>query len=49
MKKVTKTWDCEVAVRIKAKNVLKPPLNTAGPISFKAWVALSFLVPEIHT
>ena len=41
MKKVVNTWDVELAVKMKARNVLKPPLRTAGPIPFRVFVALS--------
>ena len=45
LKNVWKTWDFELASKMKAKNVENPPLTTAGPISVKAFFTLSFLVP----
>lgn len=36
---------CALIKRITPKNVLKPPLNTAGPIVRKASCALSVLEP----
>ena len=36
LKKVEKTWDLELARRMKARKVEKPPLNTAGPMSARA-------------
>ena len=39
------TWDLEPASRTNARNVENPPLNTAGPISARAFFTLSFLDP----
>ena len=39
LKNVKNTWDSEAQVVIKARNVLKPPFITAGPISAKVWIA----------
>ena len=40
-----KTCDCELAVKTKARKVLKPPFRTAGPMLRRDWTVLSFLVP----
>ena len=47
LKNVAKTWEVDVAKSMKDRNVLIPPLRTAGPILFKAWTDLSCLVPKI--
>ena len=47
MKKVMKTCEVEAAVRMKARNVEKPPLSTAGPMSTRVLRALSSPVPEV--
>ena len=46
LKNVAKTWEVEVARSMKDRNVLIPPLRTAGPILFKAWTDLACLVPK---
>ena len=35
LKKVLKTYDLEKASKMKARNVLKPPNETAGPIRIR--------------
>ena len=35
LKKVMKTCEVELAVKTKARKVLKPPLRTAGPMSLR--------------
>ena len=41
LKKALKTYDLDPANNIKAKKVLNPPYNTAGPIYPKVLAALS--------
>jgi len=45
LKKVAKTWDLDPASKTNARKVEKPPLKTAGPISARALLTLSALVP----
>ena len=45
LKNVTKTWEVEAPSRTNARNVVMPPLNTAGPIVAMACTAFSFLEP----
>ena len=45
LKNVSKTWELEFAKRIKDKNVLNPPLRTAGPIYLRDFFARSKRVP----
>ena len=37
MKKLLKRYELEKQRRAKARYVEKPPLNTAGPMSTRAW------------
>lgn len=46
LKNVVKTCEVEKAVRMKARNVLKPPLRTAGPMSRSVLTALSSPEPS---
>ena len=48
LKNVAKTWEVDVARSMNDRNVLIPPLRTAGPILFKAWTDLSCLVPKVR-
>ena len=43
-----KTCDSDFDSMIIAKNVEKPPLNTAGPIDFSVATILSFLSPSLN-
>ena len=47
LKKVMKTCDVELAVRMKARKVENPPLRTAGPMSTSVFRALSSPDPEV--
>ena len=42
-------YDFEKPVNIKARNVVKPPFNTAGPIKTRAPVAFSIREPTLKT
>ena len=46
LKNVEKTWEVELAVKMNARNVLKPPLSTAGPMSLRVFMDLSSPEPE---
>ena len=48
LKKVMKTCEDEKLHKTRARNVVKPPLNTAGPIVEIASSAFSCLVPKIE-
>ena len=48
MKYDKKTCDSDFDSMIIAKNVEKPPLNTAGPIDFSVATILSFLSPSLN-
>ena len=48
LKNDMKTYDLDVASRIKAKRVERPPLNTAGPISVMVSITRWSLVPDLE-
>ena len=46
LKKVRKTEDLEKAITMTASRVVKPPLNTAGPIVSSAFIDFSSRLPR---
>ena len=46
LKNVMNTWEEEKLHKTRARNVVSPPLKTAGPMLAMASIAFSCLVPE---
>ena len=49
LKNVMKVWDVEVPQRMRARNVVRPPLRTAGPIFSRLVMVLSSRLPLLTT